>query len=177
MTKTHVATRSRGGPPVRPLMRPPGCTTDSTADSTAAALALASQAAEAQALFGRFAALREEALAALRRDDASGLLDALEKRECLTREIEPIVQSLVAERERLAGHPLTAHRSPLTNLVRSVEDAVRAALAAEAELMAHATEYRSRTVRELDELGQAQAVTDAYREPGRAEPHRLDLRR
>ena len=139
---------------------------------------LASDGAEAEALLRRFCVLSSAALAALERDDSSGLPAALDDREALMRQLGPLLWSLTATRARFANQPdQTSDARAVTATLASAEQSIRQAQAADAELLARVSACRSQLAEELDRLEQAELAVAAYNKPAGEESHRLDLLR
>lgn len=150
------------------------------APTAAAAASVAHQAARAQALLDRIAAVSEHGLAGdLRGDSVDHLLQALDEREALLTELSPVVAELALVRGQLARaeHEESAAEARALELaIAPVERAARKALDFHQVLLEKMQAVRDEMAWELDRLDQLGAMAGGYLgEPGRA-LSRVDVR-
>lgn len=146
---------------------------------------LAHQAACAQALLDRIAEVSDVTPGAS--DEPSTidqLMQALDRREALLSDLEPVVAELSTVRGQLARNgALTAEARALDMVLAPVEQAAQRALGFHEQLVQKMQAMRTELVWEVDRLGQLGAMAQGYLGEGIAEPvaavpvRRLDVRR
>ncbi|HEU4628460.1 MAG TPA: hypothetical protein VFS08_01905 [Gemmatimonadaceae bacterium] len=139
---------------------------------------LAHQAARAQALLDRIASVSNVDAGAS--DDPATveqLLHALDAREALLTDLEPVVAELSSVRGQLGGAgPLTAEARALDLVLAPVEQAAQRALSFHEQLVQKVQAMRDELLWEMDRLTQLQSVAHGYLGDTRS-GSRLDVRR
>jgi hypothetical protein len=139
---------------------------------------LAHQAARAQALLDRIASVSDIAPGAS--DDPATveqILTALDAREALLTDLEPVVAELSSVRGQLGGAgPLTAEARALDLVLAPVEQAAQRALSFHEQLVQKMQDMRDELLWEMDRLTQLQTVAHGYLGDTRGGLH-LDVRR
>ena len=141
---------------------------------------IAHQAARAQALLDRIAAVGEHGMSGeLRGDSVDHLLQALDEREALLTELTPVVAELALVRTQLAraeDEASAAEARALELAIAPVERAARKALDFHHVLLEKMQAVRDEMAWELDRLDQLGAMAGGYLgQPGRAVA-RVDVR-
>ena len=171
--------------PSRPVPRPPAVNAAGAVPVVASGPALLHQAARAQMLLDRIAHVSD--VPAGRSDDPAtleGLLQALDARDAILADLQPVVAELSTMRGQLArGGAVTAQARALDLALAPVEQAARRAISFHEQLVEKMQAMRDELVWEMDRLGRLGAVASGYLgEPaaaagGGAPVRRLDVRR
>ncbi len=176
--------------PSRPVPMPPAARSAAAVPVVASGPALLHQAARAQMLLDRIAHVSEVPDGAS--DDPAtleGLLKALDARDAILSDLQPVVAELSSMRGQLAGGgALTAQARALDLALAPVEQAARRAISFHEQLAEKMQAMRDELVWEMDRLGRLGAVASGYLgEPPAAAPaaaasgaapaRRLDVRR
>ena len=169
--------------PSRPVAIPPAAK-PAAAAGVASGTALLHQAARAQMLLDRIAHVSEVPAGAS--DDPAtleGLLKALDARDAILSDLQPVVAELSSMRGQLAGGAHTAQARALDLALAPVEQAARRAIGFHEQLVEKMQAMRDELVWEMDRLGRLGAVANGYLgEPtaaaaGGPPARRLDVRR
>lgn len=125
---------------------------------------LAHQAARAQALLDRIADVSDVPIGnAEDPTTVDQLLAALDSREALLSDLEPVVAELSLVRGQIAGHgALTAEARALDLALAPVEQAARRALSFHEQLLEKMHAVRDELFWELDRLEQLDSVAETY---------------
>ena len=178
--------------PSRPVAKAPAAVAATPAAWSTSPLPVASsgaallhQAARAQMLLDRIAHVSEVPVGAS--DDPAtleGLLKALDARDAILADLQPVVAELSTVRGQLAGDgALAAQARALDLALAPVEQAARRAIGFHEQLVEKMQAMRDELVWEMDRLGRLGAVANGYLgEPaaaaaGAAPARRLDVRR
>ena len=147
---------------------------------------LAHQAARAQLLLDRIATVSDVTPGASESPSTiDQLMRALDEREALLSDLEPVVAELSTVRGQLGGqHALTAEARALDLVLAPVEHAAQRALSFHEQLVQKMQAMRDELVWEMDRLGHLGTVASGYlaetARPALAAPaaaYRLDVRR
>lgn len=127
-------------------------------DDSALIPRLEAAAADARALFARMLEASDSAAGALAREDATAFAEAVESREPVRAQLDPILRALAAARASCSPADLARYEA----LLDPVQAIAAQAMAADQRLADLATQHRNVIGAQLEGLGQGSSTLAAY---------------